>query len=121
MYAKKQVMMQPLFYAQRNENAAPISEVREDIRRGETFSDLCRKYPDASSDTLMRRGRETIDSLNGNSMMADLNSPEYGVDKIVQASPEFRARVVDVLSNPQKRSFLPKPKVEALERRLKGV
>jgi len=119
LYAKKTpVMMRPLFYAQRAEQQAPVFEVREDVRNGLTFSEIRQKYPNADSDTLMKRGREAIDSLNGNSMMSDLSSPSHGVDQLVQERPEIRSRVVEVLKNRQMRSFLPQPKVEALERRM---
>jgi hypothetical protein len=111
-------MMRPLFYAQRAEQQAPVFEVREDVRNGLTFSEIRQKYPNADSDTLMKRGREAIDSLNGNSMMSDLSSPSHGVDQLVQERPEIRSRVVEVLKNRQMRSFLPQPKVEALERRM---
>jgi hypothetical protein len=97
-------------------------ELVDAIRQGMTYQGLVKKYPAADAEDVRRRGIKSIDMMQGSNTLSHVNSS--GVDAIVKEASEngdFRERVGVILADPQRRSFIQGPKVEALAKRLAEI
>jgi cellulase/cellobiase CelA1 len=107
------------FYAMKQEMMVPYSDVVSSIRSGKTFEDLRGEHTNADPEKLRRRGIKAIEAQDADNTMTFLE--ENGIDVILmkfEASPNFKERVNRILDNPQRRSYLHKEKVMALQQRI---
>ena len=127
LYARKstQELVQPLFYAQKNEQVVPTHQLLDDIRSGTTFQQLKSKYPDADSEVLRKKGIKAVDSWGGTRYLQTLDQQTVEQSLAdVRMDPGLKFRYLATLESAQKRSFLPAPKdngfdkVEMLKKRL---
>lgn len=119
LYASKQVLVDPVFYAQKHEEQVSFSRIVDEVKQGETYDGLKRNYPDVDKEDLRKRGIRAISSVQGCTMLPTLD--QNGVDvsvKMASVNPSARSRMLHVLSDQQKSSFLPNVKVDLLKRRL---
>ena len=119
LYARKQTLNDPIFYAQKHEESVPMTHILDMVRSGETFDSIKRMHPDADQEDLRRRGIRAIEMSEGNGTLSMLDS--NGVDlsvKMADNNPRLKQNMKETLADPQKASFLHSVKVEALKRRL---
>ena len=119
LYARKQTMTDPIFYAQKREESVPMAHILDMVRSGESFDNIKRMHPDADQEDLRKRSIKAIEMSEGNGTLSMLDS--NGVDMSVnmaENSPRLKESMRETLADPQKASFLHSVKVDALKRRL---
>ena len=123
LYAQKhQVLMRPVFYAQKSERQVPFMELVDEVRGGATLFELERKYPDAEKEDLRRRGIRAMEYAEGNKVLSQIDA--NGIDASVSVARHdvrMRELMQRYANDRQASSFLPQVKVELLKRRLAEV
>ena len=120
LYARKQSLSDPLFYAKSREDSVPFTHLVDMIREGKSFQEIKRMHPDADSEDLRLRGIKAIENVEGNSTLSTINS--NGVDltvKMANSNKQLKEDIEETLNDGQKASFLAPIKVEMLKKRLK--
>jgi NADPH-dependent glutamate synthase beta subunit-like oxidoreductase len=120
LYAKKDRMTEPIFYARKREEEIPQFRVLQMAKSGMTFKEMQEAHPDADVEELRQRGIRAIDTVNGADTLSRID--RSGVDELVkyaQNSLMMKDRVKEAITDRQQSSFIQKPKVEALRERLK--
>jgi len=121
LYARKeQVFVDPVFFAKKREQAVGTYALASDVRDGLTFQEIVAKYPDAEREDLRKRGIRSVEMRTGDGTLTTLDA--NGVDataKLAEGSLELRRKMLRVLADPQKSSFLHPQKVELLQERLR--
>lgn len=122
LYAKKQQhLVDPLFYAKKNEEKVPFTHIKDMAREGSTFNQMMAMHPDADKEDMRLRGIKAIESVEGGNTLSTID--RNGTDtimKMVEHTPRFAENTWQTLNDAQKVSFLPQPKVEMLKRRVKA-
>jgi hypothetical protein len=120
LYARKeQVLVNPVFYAQKREEEVAFNTILDEVRDGATYSELLRKHPHADKEDLRIRGIKAVESREGNNSLSTLNS--NGVDASVhmaQHNQRTKEKMLETLNDHQKSSFLQVIKVDLLKKRL---
>jgi len=120
LYARKnQVLMEPLFYAQKQEEKVSFRTLMDEVQEGSSYQDLQRMHQDADKEDLRLRGIKAIEAREGSNMLSLLN--KNGVDASVdmaKSNRQMKERMLETLNNRQKASFLQQIKVELLKKRL---
>lgn len=117
--ADKQILVDPVFYAQKREEKVPFFSVLDMARNGETYQGMMRKHPDADPEMVRERGIKAIETVEGDNTLSQLDA--HGVDasvSLAQSNAEKKRRMVETLEDRQKASFLHPEKVSALKERL---
>ena len=120
LYARKQSLVDPLFYAKQREDSVPFSHLVDMIRNGLTYQDIRRMHPDADAEDLRLRGIKAVENVEGNNTLSMLNS--NGVDltvRMAKSNKQLQEDIEVTLNDKQKASFLAPVKVEVLKTRLK--
>ena len=120
MYARKdQMLMDPVFYAKKKEQQIPLERMMQGIREGKTFYNLVDEYPEADREDIRKKAIRVIDARDGHETLHMLDS--NGVDvsvRMATLNPRLRLRMIGILDDRQKSSFLPDQKVQLLRGRL---
>lgn len=119
LYASKQVLVDPLFYAQKREEQVSFSQIVDEVKQGSTYDELKVAYPDVDKEDLRMRGIKAISSVEGGTTLSAMD--HNGVDvsvKLASMSPSTKRRMLQVLNDRQQSSFLPSIKVDLLKKRL---
>lgn len=122
MYAARKqqvVLMDPIFYAHKQEQRVPYMVVVKCLQNGETYADLCNKYPEEDREELRERGIKALDMTNGSQVMSTMD--KNGVDMCVNMAKHnerLKTQMKEALHNHQKCSFIPEVKATALKHRL---
>lgn len=117
--SKNQVMMEPFFYAQKHEEAVSFKKLMQETGNGASYGDLQHAHPDADKEDIRQRGIKAIEAREGSNVLSLLN--KNGVDASVSmanSNANMKQRMLQVLDNHQKSSFLQSVKVEMLKKRL---
>ncbi len=115
LYASKQKLVDPLFYARQREEQVPFQHINSMVREGKTFQEMKRMHPDADSEDLRLRGIKAF----SDSTLSMLN--EHGVDSLVKLAKmnvQTKKRMCVVVHDQQKVSFIPEIKIKLLKERL---
>lgn len=122
LFAKKDNLVDPVFYAQKKEETVSTLELISEIRSGATFADLVKGHPDADQEDLRLRGIRAADSVEGNGTLSFINSNGIDVSvKMAEGNPHLRSQMLETLGDSQRKSFIQKQKADALEVRLKAI
>jgi hypothetical protein len=116
------MLVDPIFYAKKREEQVPTYKLTEEVRHGATFSELQQAHPDAEKEDLRLRGIRAIDARDGSDTLATIN--RNGVDdsvRLAQANPRMKQRMVLVLKDRQKVSFIQQIKADLLQKRLEAL
>jgi hypothetical protein len=116
--ARKAILMEPVFYAQKNETDVPMAHILGMVKNGDTYPEMKRMHPDADAESLRKRGIKAIDSREGNSAMRTID--ENGVDKLMllaKGNSRLKEQVKGALANRQYRSFIADVKVNSIMER----
>ena len=111
--------VEPMFYARKRESDLPFSHIAGMVRDGKSYSGMQSMHPGADQEDLRLRGIKAIEMLDMDKTLSTVD--KHGVDKTVslaQSSPRLKVKVVAVLSDRQKGSFIADIKREAILRRL---
>lgn len=110
-----QKLVDPIFFARKNEEEVPLSFVLNDVRQGKNFHQMRMRYR-ADPEHLRQRGIRAIEMRDADDTLSTID--RQGVDmtkRMMQESPQFKERVYLAIKDPQKSSFLYPEKVRALE------
>jgi hypothetical protein len=119
---KEPHLVDPLFYAKKREEKVSFTTLVEDARKGRTYDELVRKYPDVDKEELRVRGIRAVESRTGNNVLSQLNS--NGVDESVRMAENNRwlkDKMYESLNDRQQSSFLQTVKIDLLKQRLREV
>lgn len=120
LYARKEP--ESFFYAQKNEKLLSTTKLADLLKKGASYNEVKKAYPDADAEDIRKRGIKVLESREGNNTLSTLD--RNGVDMSVtmaQSSSRFRESVKRVLGNKQMASFLPDVKVAALQKNMRGM
>jgi len=126
MYAaKKQVLVDPIFFARKREEFISTYALVDAIRDGISFNDLVAKYPNISAmekEDLRQRGIKSLEMRDGSNVLSNLD--RAGIDhsvNLAKENPALKERMLVCLTDSQRSSFIQPQKVEFLKRRLAEV
>ena len=120
LYSKKQVLMDPLFYAQKREETVSFNHMQGMAREEKTWQEMQAMHPKADPEDLRIRGIKAYESIDGDSTLSSLN--KNGIDvsvQMAQNSDMTKAKMKAVINDSKRSTFLPKVKVDLLKERLK--
>ena len=109
-----QKLMDPVFFARKNEEEVPLSFVLGDVRQGKTYTQLKMKYR-TDPEHLRQRGIRALEMRDADDTLSTID--RQGVDmtkRMMEESPHFKERVYMAIKDQQKASFLYPEKVRAL-------
>lgn len=118
----KQQLVDPVFFAQKNEQMVPMSMIRSMVREGLTLSGMMRRVSSADKEDVRQRGIKAIEMRDADDTLSRIDTS--GVDSLVveaKQNPMFQRRVERVLSDSQKSSFLQDEKKRLLQLRLQEI
>jgi hypothetical protein len=115
----KQKLVDPVFYAQKNEKQLPFNHIMDMVQQKKTFTDMQRMHPDADKEDMRQRAIKAVAMRDADDTLTKLD--KNGVDlsvKMAQQSTFFRMKANDALQDSQKRSLLKEEKAELLKKRM---
>ena len=119
LYAKKQTLVDPLFYARKRETDLPFSHIKDMTRNGLTYQRMLSMHPNADKEDIRLRGIKAIESVEGDNTLSQLDRMDVEMTaKMANDSRSFKANVMGVISDSQKSSFLSAQKVQMLKEKL---
>jgi hypothetical protein len=120
LYARKDsVLVDPVFYAKKREEQVSSFTLMDHVRVGDTYPNIVAKHPDADKEDVRIRGIKALDVRDGHETLSMIN--KSGIDesvRVAKENPRLKSRMLSVLSDAQRSSFIPVVKVELLRRRL---
>ena len=122
LYAKKQTLVDPLFYAQKQEEQVSFIHIKGMVKEGLTFDRMKRMHPEADAEDLRLRGIKAVEALDGDNTISMLD--RQGVDatvKIAEMNVLTKTRILKTLNDSQKSSFIPEVKVQLLRKRINDI
>ena len=113
--AQKARLMEPVFYAQKNEQEVPMAHILIMVKQGTNYPQMKAMHPDADAESLRKRGLKAIDAKEGNNTMQTID--DNGVDKLqllIKGNPRLKEQVKNALKDSQHRSFIADVKAQAI-------
>jgi len=111
--------LEPMFYARKRESDLPFTHILGMVRDKQSYSGMKSMHPDADHEDLRLRGIKAIEALEMDNTLSTVD--KHGVDKnvsLAQSSPRLKSKMVSVLNNRQKGSFIADIKRDAILKRL---
>ena len=98
--AQKARLMEPVFYAQKNETDVPMTHIITMVKKGTNYPQMRAMHPDADAESLRKRGVKAIDAVEGNNTMQTID--DNGIDKLgvlMKGNPRLKEQVRTALKN----------------------
>ena len=121
LYSKKPVN-EAFFYAQKTETILPFAIILDAVRRGKNYQQIKSEYPSADSEDTRSRGIKAVETMSGSNTLSQID--RNGVDQTIEKAknnPNFKESVQNVISDPQKSSFIHPIKLKLLQDGMRGV
>jgi len=120
LYSKKEP--DSFFYAQKAEQLLSTTKLADLLKKGHTYNELVKKYPEADPEDVRKRGIKVLESREGTNTLSTLDG--NGVDmsvSLAKTSSRFKENAMRVLHDKQMASFLPDVKIQALKQNMRGI
>ena len=113
-------LVDPVFFARKNEKQLPFSSIMSMARQNKSFDEMKRAHPDVDEEDLRIRGIRAYTMKDADDTLEKVN--KMGVDMLVKMADNnelFKRRIMKQLSTKSTASFINDEKREALNRRLR--
>ncbi len=115
----KSKLVDPVFFARKNEKQLPFSHIMSMARQDKSFQDMKRMHPNVDEEDLRLRGIKAYTMIDADDTLDKIN--KIGVDMLVKMADNnqlFKKRMMKQLSTTNTASFINEEKREALKRNL---